>query len=127
MPAQSGVLPARNRWLPEHGERRRSSSHAAHTRRWLSDGDPRLDRVACAANAGATSLRTTGDSDTTAAHRPEEAERDWPLPAAQASPAPLARLSRPHRATHRAAPVWRSGAESVARLRVDGSALPGSG
>src|ERR1700693_3800975 len=115
MLAQSGVLPARNPRLLKRGKQRRSSSHAAHTRRWLSDGVERLDLVACAANAGATSLRTTGDSDTTAAHRPEEAERDCPLPAAQASPAPRARLSQPHRAAHRDAPEWRSGAESFAR------------
>src|SRR5438105_13723042 len=103
MLARSGVLPARNRWLPERGERLRGSVHAARTTHWPFDGDARLDRVAHAASAGATSLRTAGDSGTTAAHHPGGAERDWPLPAAQASPAPGARPSRPHRAIHRAA------------------------
>src|SRR5579872_4891341 len=104
MLALPGVLPARNRELPERGERLRGSVHVARTMHWPFDGEVRLDRAAHAANVAATSLRTTGDSGTTAAHRPGGAERDWHLPAAQASSAPRTRPSRPHRATHRDAP-----------------------
>src|SRR5579859_5213661 len=110
MPALSGVLPARYLRLPGRGERLRGSFHVARTMHWLYDGGARLDQDAHVANAGATSPRTGGDSGTTAAHRPGGAERDWPLPAARASPAPQTRLSPPHRATHRDAPEWQSGA-----------------
>src|SRR5947209_7882101 len=104
MPALSGVLPAWYLLLPVHGERPLGSAHVVHTTHWPFDGDLQLAQVAGAANAGATSLRTNGDSDTTSAHRPGEAERGWHLPVAQALPAPQARLSPPHRATRRDAP-----------------------
>src|SRR5579859_5493537 len=104
MPVLSGMLPARYLRLPGRGERLRGSVHVVRTMHWLFDGEARLDQDAHAANAGATSPRTGGDSGTIAAHRPAGSERGWPLPAARASPAPLARLSQPHRATHRDAP-----------------------
>src|SRR5437588_7324197 len=100
MLARSGVLPARNRWLPERGERLRVSVHAARTTHWPFDGDARLDRVAHAASAGATSLRTAGDSGTTAAHHPGGAERDWPLqPLKHRLPLGLARHGLTERST----------------------------
>src|SRR5689334_302265 len=104
MPALSGVLPVWYLRLTEHDEWLRGSIHVAYTMRWPFDGDARLDQDMHAANAGATSLQTDGDSGTTAAHHPGGAERDWPLPAAQASPAPQSCLSQPRRVTHRDAP-----------------------
>src|SRR5712691_9407181 len=101
MLAQSGVLPARNRWPPERGERRRVSDLAAHTMRSLAGGVLVQAQDVCAASDGATLLRRADGSGTTAAHRPMERGRDWPALTAPASPGRLplrhARQLWPHR------------------------------
>src|ERR1051326_9151326 len=100
MPALSGVLPVWYLRLTERDERLRESIHVAHTMRWPFDGDARLDQDMHAASADVTSLQTDGDGGPTAAHRPGGSERDYPLPAAHASPARQSRLSQLRRAIH---------------------------
>src|SRR2546421_10852252 len=134
MLALSGVLPARNRWLPERGERRRASDLAAHTTRWLACGVLVQVQDVCAASDDATPQRTAGDSDTTAAHRPMERGRDWLAPTAPASPdrlpprQALASLpSRPHRAIPGVVQGSLSGAERSGQAQIAGQAPPQPG